>query len=422
MNAPLLDPFSQTAASPDALRREIARLPLTMQPALNQQVNAWHNLFPFEQKRTAEFLRGVLLFSPVELDALTRHLRELESQMGVAHSNFSVAADTMANASQLARSPYYIEWRHEVQKVFAAIESNARNSAIIEPPASRLLLLLLPEALPITSIAGQKPWDSQGVEFRIGGDPCRISEIALRSVSELPDTLAAREHQDPANASADCWLIDADSGLGSMLGQPPAPASILEYHALKEFRDQFLAQVNTVPKDIEATDRILSSMRKQNWDAWWPTSLHGQTRLRSFIVELFLSGNGALIFSNAFVQWACSEAMRRARPRLVIARFGLRAKPKPFTGIAIFENQQKISAMRDDDDPEGSAIDALILAKYVWLSALRYSDRSHTTCVCVCESSRTAYLIAPDAMRPPWPATRSITPDEICDWMRQALV
>lgn len=422
MNAHLLDEHAQTSASPDAYRREIARLPLTMQPALNQQVNAWGNLFPFEQKRAGEFLSGVSLFSPAELDALTRHLRELESQMGIAHTNFSVASDTMANASQLARSPYYTEWRREVQRVFAAIEAKARATAPIEPPVSRLILLVLPEVLPISSIAGSKPWDPHGVEFHIDGDPGRICQIALRSNSGLPAMLLSRENQNPTSASADCWLIDADSGLGSLLGSPSAPASVLEYRALKEFRDQFLAQVNTVPKDIEATDRILSGMRKQNWDAWWPSSLHGQTRLRSFLVELFLSGNGALIFSNAFVQWACSEAMRRARPRLVVARFGLRAKPKPFTGIAIFENQQKISAMRDVDDLEGSSIDALILAKYVWLSALRYSDRSHTSCVCISESSRSAYVIAPEASRPEWPADRQIKPEELCDWMGQALL
>lgn len=216
-------------------------------------------------------------------------------------------------------------------------------------------------------------------------------------------------------------MIDADIGLGQFAG-PSAAASILEYKVLKEFRDQFLAQVNTVPKDIEATDHILAAMRAQNWDAWWPASLQGQNRLRSFVVELFLSGNGALIFSNAFVQWACSEAWRRARPRLMVGRFGMRAKPKPFTGIAIFENQQKISAMHDVDDPEGSAVDALILARYVWLSAMRYPEHQQTSCVCVSEASRTAYMIAPEAKRPAWNAGRRVTPEEICGWMRQCLL
>jgi hypothetical protein len=43
----------------------------------------------------------------------------------------------------------------------------------------------------------------------------------------------------------------------------------------------------------------------------------------------------------------------------------MRSKPKLFTGIAIFENQQTISPIPDVDDPQGSAIDAVILARYI---------------------------------------------------------
>jgi hypothetical protein len=304
--------------------------------------------------------------------------------------------------------------------VFTVIDARARGTAVEEPP-SRLILLVLPESLPLTSITQRKPWDPHGVEFRIDGDPRRISEIALHPSYGLPAKLASSPNHDPAAAPADCWFIDADAALSRLIGSPPPPASVLEYSVLKDFRDQFLAQVNTVPKDIEATDRILAAMRRQNWDAWWPPSLQGQNRLRSFVVELFLSGNGALIFSNAFVQWACSEALRRARPRLIVGRFGLRARPKPFTGIAIFENQQKISAMHDVEDPEGSAVDALILARYIWLSSQRYPEHQQTSCICISESSRSAYLIAPEAKRPAWAAGRSLAPEEICNWMRQAL-
>lgn len=421
MNARPRGELAQGADPRETYRGEIARLPLTMRPALNQQVNAWDDLFPFEQKRAAEFLRGVSLFEAGELGTLTQALRDVEARMGVAQGNFSITADTMTNAAQLARSPYYGEWRREVQRVFAAIESRARSLVVADPPAARLIFLILPESLPVGSIAGQKPWDMRGVEYPIDGDAHRISEIALRQPSGLSGWLAGGESGGVEDESADCWMMDADAGLRDLAGQSRA-ASVLEYRVLKEFRDQFLAQVNTVPKDIEATDRILAGMRAQNWDPWWPASLRGQNRLRSFVIEVFLSGNGALIFSNAFVQWACSEAWRRARPRFMVGRFGLRPKPKPFTGIAIFENQQKISAMHDVDDPEGSAMDALILARYVWLSALRYPEHEQTSCVCVSESSRRAYLIAPDAKRPQWPSGRAVTAEEICDWMRRCVV
>ena len=106
---------------------------------------------------------------------------------------------------------------------------------------------------------------------------------------------------------------------------------------------------------------------------------------------------------------------------VVVARFGLRSKPKPFTGIAIFENQQKISALHDTDDPEGSAIDALMLARYIWLTATRYPEAQQTRCLCIAESSRSVLLIAPEAKRPAWTAGTAVSPEQIHQWMRNSL-
>jgi hypothetical protein len=418
---PLIAPESLDLSIRDAWRVQIARLPLSMQPALNQQVETWDNLFPFEQKRAAEFLHGLSSFQPDELATLTNPLHHLEQKMDLAHWKFSLASDSMTNASQLARSPYYSEWRLEVQRVFSAVETRARASAQFASTAGRLIIVVLPDALPIASIPGYKPWDPRAVEFRVDGDPHRIAELALNSSSGLPALIASQSAPCGPMAS-DSWLIDADAHLASLLESPqPAPTSLLQYAALKTFKDQFLSQVNTVPKDIEGTDQILAQMRHQDWSPWWPASLAGQDRLRSFVTEVFLSGNGALIFSNAFVQWAASEAIRRARPRLVVARFGLRARPKPFTGIAIFENQQRISALEDAYDPEGSAMDALILARYIWLSAQRYPEAQQTSCICIGESSRSVYFIAPEAKRPAWPSGIAARPEQIYKWMRNCL-
>jgi hypothetical protein len=409
-----------SAAMSEAYRRDIGRLPLTMRPALNQQLHGWANLFPYEQNRFREFLAGVASFSPAQWDALTAPLRALEAKMRVSEWRFSETSDTMENASLLARSSYYAEWRHEVQKVFAAIESAARASAAPKPAAGRLVVLTLPQNLPVRSIMGSKPWDPRAVEYKIDGDPERVHQLAI---DELPTALAAQGNAlakrgaDAEDATPDCWVIDADAKQHEQAG----PGYALDYALLRPFRDEFLSQVNTVPKDIEGTDHILARVRQENWDKLWPVSLAGQTRLRSFVIELFLSGNGALIFPNSFVQWASTEALRRARPRLLMARFGMRSRPKPFTGIAIFENQQKVSAMRDVDDPEGSAVDALMLARYVWLSAMRFPEQEHTSCLCVAESSRTMCVIAPQKKMPPWRAGSAVPPEEAQEWMKSQL-
>ena len=96
------------------------------------------------------------------------------------------------------------------------------------------------------------------------------------------------------------------------------------------------------------------------------------------------------------MQWGASEAIRRARPAFVAAQFGMRSKPKPFTGVAVFDNPEQVNPLPAVDDVPGSALDAQMLALYVWLSAIRYQDyQSGTVCVCVAESISQAYLVAP---------------------------
>ena len=81
--------------SPDAYRGLVDRLPVTMRPALNQQLSQWSLLFPFEQNRVASFMKGIETFSPSGLGAVTAPLWALEKKMGVKNWNFSEANDTI---------------------------------------------------------------------------------------------------------------------------------------------------------------------------------------------------------------------------------------------------------------------------------------------------------------------------------------
>jgi len=47
------------------------------------------------------------------------------------------------------------------------------------------------------------------------------------------------------------------------------------------------------------------------------------------------------------------------------------------------------------DDLPGSALDAQVLALYVWLAASRYDEyRRNTVCLCIAESLSEAYVVA----------------------------
>ena len=397
-------------------RTTIKRLPVTLRPSLNGQLAEWDTLFPFERERVQEFMRGVASLDPSALNALFDPLRKIEDRMGVDRWDFSESANTMENASLLARSAYYAEWRDQVRRIYSAVEAAARTA--IEPPIPlpRLIVAVLPASLPYDRNTIWNKWGDRGVELSIDGDASRIPALLLGGSSSIPATLAKQGSGD----NSDLWLIDAGSVLAGMPATT-APAASLSYSALRPLTDRVLAQVNTVPKNIEATDQTLAAIRKQDWGPYWPAELASQTQLRRFVIDLYLSGNGALIFSNAFVEWAASEAIRRARPRVLIARFGMRAKPKPFTGIAIFENQQRISTLPDVDDPQGSAVDASILARYILLSAQRYPEGAQTAFLCIAESAQSVYLVVPEPFRTAWRNASNIVPEEISQFLIEYL-
>ncbi len=216
-----------------------------------------------------------------------------------------------------------------------------------------------------------KQWDPKGHEIKIAGGSEKLCQLVIQGQPGLDGiaTLAARQGtQDRLRP-----LAHRCGGKNARHASPqaPIPAFSLSFTNLKPLRDKFLAELNKAPKDIEATDQIIANVRSEAWGGWglWPPEVDSQPRLKRFLIDLILSGNGVLIFSNSFVEWTAAEVLRRARPRTIVARFGMRSKPKPFTSIAIFENQQKVSTLPDVDDPENSAIDAVILARYSWLAA-----------------------------------------------------
>jgi hypothetical protein len=78
------------------------------------------------------------------------------------------------------------------------------------------------------------------------------------------------------------------------------------------------------------------------------------------------------------------------------AQFGVRSKPKPFTGVALFDNPDQVNPLPAVDDLPGSAVDAQMLALYVWLAASRLQEyQRQTACVCLAESLSQAYVVAP---------------------------
>jgi len=75
--------------------------------------------------------------------------------------------------------------------------------------------------------------------------------------------------------------------------------------------------------------------------------------------------------NNTFVEWAAVQALRRAQPRVLVTRFGVRDKLKPFSSMVMFSQPRATDHIPVSQDPAGSFIDVEQLSYYVWLNAER---------------------------------------------------
>jgi hypothetical protein len=418
----------------DALSKGLLkRLPLTFLPFVNQQLNQWSYLFPNERRSVERLLLYVASLSPEQSAGLFRDVVELEEKMGVRNWEFSTTEQTILNSSQLARSPYFQDWRRAVQAVFDAADQYAlgANGAAVKP-GNRLILLDIPQPLPVDAASVWRRWQGIGrpvkLDLALSGGRHSALEFLLADITDAAGVRsaglldAARSRFETSHA--DTWVVDAERSLvDAVLGPAPsdlgaAGAILLSYGRLDLYRQSFSHEMNTMRKDLADADAVFDRLRQVDVTPWCPAEVAADPAVREFLRSLYLTGNGAVIFGNSFVEWGASEAFRRARPSFLAAQFGVRQKPKPFTGVAVFDNPDQVNPLPAVDDLPGSAVDAQMLALYVWLAAYRYPEYQRSTvCVCVAESLSQAYVIAPPEFAL-WKEAPPVPLDRIGDALR----
>ncbi len=115
-----------------------------------------------------------------------------------------------------------------------------------------------------------------------------------------------------------------------------------------------------------------------------------------FVRATLLAGNGTLLVNNTFVEWASVQAIRRAKPSLLISSFGIRNKVKPFSSLLIFNDQETATAIPTQADMLGSYVDLEVFYQYLWQEAGKYAEyRNNTAYLFLAEGMDETQLIAP---------------------------
>jgi hypothetical protein len=175
------------------------------------------------------------------------------------------------------------------------------------------------------------------------------------------------------------WYIDGGAG-------DAAPGAVcVSWNSLGPVRAVLLERVRKAMQSgvgPEALRTMLAQMDPRD------LGLKG-TVLDRFQVSLFTEGSGTQIYSTTFVQWAAREALRRAQPITLLARFAPRVRELSLGELVSNPRQQPLP------DPQGALIDADMGAYYTWLSQQRLPVAEQSRFLVWFEDHGEALAIAP---------------------------
>jgi hypothetical protein len=221
-------------------------------------------------------------------------------------------------------------------------------------------------------------------------------------VQTLLDAVAARAKAHPAPYGH--WYIDGASAAETKGGVPDGITRV-SYGALSGLRatlqNRMLKIYEADVFDPEAFRTTMAKIRPEDVGL----GSGGDGVIERFQLSLLTEGSGTQVFSTTFVQWAAREALRRAQPLTLFARFAPRQREKQMNEL-LAESQR-----RPELDPQGSLIDADMGAYYTWLNQQRLSGDDKSAFLVWFEDHDEAVAVAPGLAQ----GKRSDSPVELAD-------
>ena len=150
------------------------------------------------------------------------------------------------------------------------------------------------------------------------------------------------------------------------------PVASLAYDSLKPVRKQLIHKMQQVSASQAGPESLRTRMAETEPSELGMQHLTSDPVLSRFAISVLTEGSGTQIYSTTFVQWTAREALRRARPLTILAKFAARQTEE--------SADEELSGMQQQPvlDPAGSLVDADMGAYYTWMNLQRLSgaDRS----------------------------------------------
>lgn len=182
------------------------------------------------------------------------------------------------------------------------------------------------------------------------------------------------------------WYIDGVGGLSTKLSDVTA----ISYETLRPIRDALITKMRSVMRPGGGGPEVLRTMLAQMRPEDVGLSGEGNAAvLNRFQLSILTEGSGTQLFSTTFVQWSAREALRRAQPLTLLARFTPRQREESMKELLAGVPHSPVP------DPEGSLIDADMGAYYTWINQQRLPGAEQASFLVWFENHNQALAISP---------------------------
>ena len=360
----------------------LRRLPATVHAFVLVDLQRWDALFPAEQRYQRTLLEHLSEQKPGTLAELSSGIARVEADAALAHISERDPArfQDVAQAS-LRKQNLVAAWRREVDRFFQQIDP-AVEARLFPPDAPRRVVLqVYGDAI---AVQPEKLWGrfkTTGTRIALQLDGVRNSGDYLRTLFGVGSgtngsrgaSLFGALGSDAAFAPADAWIIESHRALHDLVQKEPADARLptgLSYERLLPYRDALMrALFSKIQSGVESPQAFAAYARGLKLAPEPGIVLNPTDVVQGFVRDVLLTGNGTLFVNNTFVEWAAAQALRRAQPRVLAVRYGVRDKMKPFSSLLLFSQPRTSDVIPLIEDPVGSFIDVEQLAYYVWVHA-----------------------------------------------------
>jgi hypothetical protein len=352
--------IAEAAALAKEHRQMLDRLPATMRASLMVELHKWATLFPAERKYQGALLAHLSGVPRADTDRMFAGIAKIEADAGVKSIGAGDPGQFQDESQALLRKKRLLyQWRGEIEKLFQQIDPVLERQLYPADGPRRLVVQLYGNGI---SIQTDKLWERfKGSGFRI--------PLKLEGGGSTDGFLQALFGGGPGAGIAsplDSWFVETGDGLSKFGGS----GTTLSYARLRDYRDELTrALYDKVQKGVESPQAFAAYARGLTIAPGGDAFRHEAGVMQAFVRDVFLTGNGTLFVNNTFVEWAAVQALKRAQPRLLVARYGVRDKMKPFSSLLLFSQPRATDQIPEIEDPTGSFVDVEQLSYYVWLNA-----------------------------------------------------